>query len=122
MLRSLSSAMPHVKDGRIKALATTGSKRSPALPDVPTVSESILPGYELTAWFGLFAPAGTPKDIVDKLAAEVQKVLQQPALQKQFESLGTDVQFMGPAAFTSFIDREMTRWTKAYAESGLGAK
>jgi len=122
MLASPSSAMPHVKDGRIKALATTGSKRSPALPDVPTVAESILPGYELTAWFGLFAPAGTPKDIIERVAAEVQKALQQPALQKQFESLGTDVQFMGPAAFASFIDREMARWTKAYAESGLGSK
>ena len=122
MLASPSSAMPHVRDGRIKALAVTGSKRSPALPDVPTVSESILPGYELTAWFGIFAPAGTPQPIVDKLAADIDRVLRMPALVKQFESLGTDASYMAPPEFAAFVGNEYTRWTRAFKESGVAPK
>ena len=122
MLASPSSAMPHVRDGRIKALAVTGSKRSPALPDVPTVSESILPGYELTAWFGIFAPAGTPPAIVEKLAADIDRALRTPGLQKQFESLGTDPSYMPPAEFASFVGKEYTRWTRAFKDSGVAPK
>jgi len=122
MLASPSSAMPHVREGRIKALAVTGSKRSPALPDVPTVSESILPGYELTAWFGIFAPAGTPQAVVDKLAADIERVLRMPALVKQFESLGTDASYMAPAQFAGFVGSEYTRWTRAFKESGVAPK
>ena len=122
MLASPSSAMPHVRDGRIKALAVTGNKRSPALPDVPTVSESILPGYELTAWFGIFAPAGTPQAIVDKLAAEIDRVLRMPALVKQFESLGTDAVYMPPSEFAGFVGSEYTRWTRAFKDSGVAPK
>ena len=122
MLASPSSAMPHVKEGRIKALAVTGSKRSPALPDVPTVSESILPGYELTAWFGIFAPAGTPQPVVDKLAADIDRVVRMPALVKQFESLGTDASYMAPSDFARFVGNESTRWTRAFKDSGVEPK
>ena len=122
MLASPSSAMPHVRDGRIKPLAVTGATRSPALPDVPTVGESMLPGYELTAWFGVFAPAGTPPAIVAKLAADIQKVVAMPAVVKQFESLGTDAKYMGPAQFGKFVTTEYARWTQAFKESGVAPK
>jgi tripartite-type tricarboxylate transporter receptor subunit TctC len=122
MLASPSSAIPHVREGRIKALAVTGHARSPALPDVPTVGETVLPGYELTAWFGVFAPAGTPPGVVERLAADIRKSLDLPALQKQFESLGTDVRFMGPAEYAAFLTKESARWTQAFKDSGLEPK
>jgi 3-oxoacyl-(acyl-carrier-protein) synthase len=96
--------------------------RAATLPDVPTVAESILPGYELTAWFGIFAPAGTPQPIVDKLAADIDRVLRMPALVKQFESLGTDASYMAPPEFAAFVGNEYTRWTRAFKESGVAPK
>ena len=122
MLSSPSAAMPHLRDGRIKALAVTGTTRAAALPDVPTVNESILPGYELTAWFGIFAPAGTPPAVIERLAAEIGRAVKLPALQKQFEAIGTDAKFMGPAEFRDYVAKESTRWTRAFKDSGLAPK
>jgi tripartite-type tricarboxylate transporter receptor subunit TctC len=122
MLASPSSAIPHVREGRVRALAVTGNARSPALPDVPTISETILPGYELTAWFGVFVPAGTPPAVVDRLAADIGKALEMPALRKQFESLGTDVRFMGPKEFSAFLGKESERWAQAFRDSGVEPK
>lgn len=119
MLSSMSAAMPYIKDGRVNALAVASNKRAAALPNVPTVSETILPGYELTAWFGLFAPAGTPQAVVDKLAADVEASLKTPALQQRLEALGADPRYIGPAEFREFLAKENTRWTKAFKESGL---
>ena len=79
-LLTLPGALPHMKSGKLKALAMTATKRSPLLPDVPTVAESGVPGYELSGWTGLLAPAGTPKDVVEKLQRESSKVLKQPQM------------------------------------------
>ena len=97
----------------------TGNSRAGALPNVPTISESILPGYELTAWFGLFAPAGTPPEIVDKLATEISAALKSPEMQKQLETMGADPTYLPPAGFRRFLVQEDERWTRAFKASGL---
>lgn len=119
MLSSMSPALPHIREGKVKALAVTGTARAPSLPDVPTVSESIMPGYELTAWFGVFAPAGTPKAVIDKLAMEIGKAIRAPAMQSRLEGMGADPRYMAPADFKRFLDGENARWTRAFKESGL---
>jgi tripartite-type tricarboxylate transporter receptor subunit TctC len=122
MLGSINSVLPHIKEGRVKAYAVTGSSRAGTLPNVPTVSESILPGYELTAWFGMFAPANTPPEIVDKLASEINAALKSPEMKKQLESMGADPTFLAPTAFRGFLVKEDDRWTRAFKASGLKAE
>jgi tripartite-type tricarboxylate transporter receptor subunit TctC len=119
MLSSMSPALPHIREGKLKALAVTGTSRAHSLPDVPTIAESILPGYELTAWFGVFAPAGTPPAVVERIAAEIGAAIKSPAMQQRLEAMGADPRYMGPAEFKRFLDRENERWTRAFKESGL---
>lgn len=119
MLSSINSVLPYIRDGRVKAYAVTGSSRASALPNVPTVSESILPGYELTAWFGMFTPANTPPEIVDKLATEISAALKSPEMQKRLEMMGADPTFLAPVAFRRFLVQEDERWTRAFKASGL---
>lgn len=122
MLGSINSVLPHIKEGRIKAYAVTGSSRASALPNVPTVSESILPGYELTAWFGIFAPANTPPEIVEKIASEINAALKSPDMKKQLDAMGADPTFLAPVAFRGFLVKEDDRWTRAFKASGLKAQ
>jgi tripartite-type tricarboxylate transporter receptor subunit TctC len=122
MLGSINSVLPHIKEGRVKAYAVTTSSRASTLPTVPTVSESILPGYELTAWFAMFAPSGTPPDVVEKLANEIDAALKSPEMKKQLDAMGADPTFLAPAAFRSFLVKEDDRWTRAFKASGVKAK
>ena len=122
MLGSINSVLPHIKEGKIKAYAVTGSSRAGTLPNVPTVSESILPGYELTAWFGMFAPAGTPPEIVEKIASEINAALRSPDMKKQLDGMGADPTFLAPVAFRGFLVKEDDRWTRAFKASGLKAQ
>jgi len=122
MLGSINSVLPHIKDGKIKAYAVTGSSRAGTLPNVPTVSESILPGYELTAWFGMFAPANTPPEIVEKIASEINAALKSPDMKKQLDGMGADPTFLAPVAFRGFLVKEDDRWTRAFKASGLKAQ
>jgi tripartite-type tricarboxylate transporter receptor subunit TctC len=119
MLGSINSVLPHIREGRIKAYAVTGNSRAGTLPNVPTVGESILPGYELTAWFGIFAPANTPPEIVEKIAGEVDVALKSPDMRKQLDGMGADPTFLAPAAFRAFIVSEDDRWARAFTASGL---
>ncbi|MDB5850900.1 MAG: extra-cytoplasmic solute receptor family protein [Rhodoferax sp.] len=121
MLSSMSAALPQIKEGRMKALAITTSKRSAALPNVPTISETILPGYELTAWFAIFAPAATPPQIVDKLADAIQSAVKTPSLAQQIEGQGAEILFYGPKEAQAFIARENTRWARAYTDANSKA-
>jgi len=89
---------------------------------VPTVAESIVPGYELTAWFGMFAPANTPREVVDKLATAIGAALQSPDMKKQLDTMGADATFLAPAAFHAFLVKEDDRWTRAFKASGLQAQ
>jgi len=118
MFNTMLSSMPYVKDGKLRALAVTSVARSPAAPDVPTVAESGLDGYEATAWNGLMAPAGTPDAVVQKLNAALQKVLGRPDLQKQFAQQGFDADWMTPAEYGQFLDDEIRKWAEVVKVSG----
>ena len=118
MFNTMLSSMPYVEDGKLRALAVTSVARSPAAPDVPTVAESGLDGYEATAWNGLMAPAGTPDAVVQKLNAALQKVLGRPDLQKQFAQQGFDADWMTPAEYGQFLDDEIRKWAEVVKVSG----
>jgi tripartite-type tricarboxylate transporter receptor subunit TctC len=113
MFDNLPSALPHIKSGRLKALAVTSRTRSPALPDVPTVEEAAgLKGFDASSWFGLFAPAGPPRTVVDKIQADVAKALSQPAVRERFVAQGADPGGNTPDQFAAFIRAETDKWTR----------
>ena len=118
MFDTMLSAMPHVKSGKLKALAVTSAKRSPAAPDLPTVAESGLPGYEAIAWNNLLAPAGTPKDVIAKLSAELKKVLDQPDVKERFGAQGFAAAWTTPETSTAFMQSEVEKWAKVVKASG----
>jgi tripartite-type tricarboxylate transporter receptor subunit TctC len=115
----LLTGMPHVKDGKLRALAITGEKRSPALPDLPTVSEAGVPGYEATLWFAFFAPAGTPKEIVEKLTKSVQTALAKPKVKERLDSLGVEVDAQGPDKLGAIMKADFTKWKEVREKTGL---
>ncbi|HQR75507.1 MAG TPA: tripartite tricarboxylate transporter substrate binding protein [Burkholderiaceae bacterium] len=113
MFDNLPSALPHIKSGRLKALAVTSRTRSPALPNVPTIEEAAgLKGFDASSWFGLFAPAGTPRAIVDKIQADVAKALAQPEVRERFVAQGADPGGNTPDQFAAFIRAETDKWTR----------
>ena len=118
---SMPSAMPHVKSGKIRALAVTTAKRSPTVPDLPTVTESGVPGFDISTWYGVWAPAGTPKDIVNKVAGEMAKALQQPAVRERLAALGAEPVGNTPEEFAAYCQSELAKWSKIVKESGAKA-
>lgn len=118
---NLPSALPIAEAGKLNAIAVTGTHRSTLVPAVPTVAESGLPGFDVTTWYGLVAPAGVPDSIVKKLSAEVAAVLARPDVQKRLITAGTEPQGMTPEEFASFIGGEQTKWRKLITEVGLKA-
>ncbi|HTP62575.1 MAG TPA: tripartite tricarboxylate transporter substrate binding protein [Burkholderiales bacterium] len=118
----LPSVVPLVKSGRLRLLAVTGAKRSPAMPEVPTVAESGLPGFEASNWFGLMAPAGTPPDIVARLNAETAKALQAADLREKLNALGFDVQTGTPQELHALIKSETEKWARVIKTSGARAE
>lgn len=119
VMTSLPSAMTQVKSGRMKALAVGGATRTSFMPELPTISESGVPGYVAEFWWGLAAPAKTPPDIVSRLAVELEKSLKSPELIKRFAGEGAEPAAMSRAAFTKFIATEITRWRQAAREAGI---
>jgi len=117
-----SSVVPHVKAGKLRALGVTSAKRSSALPDVPTIAEAGLPGYEATAWFGILAPAGTPEPVITRLNTELSAVLRDPAVTKWMEGQGFDVAGGSPADFAAHIRKETAKWARVVKESGATAE
>ena len=115
MIGATISAMPLVKAGRLRAIAVTSAKRSPALPDLPTVAESGVPGYEVLGWFGMFAPAGTPMPIVEKLNAETRRALSQPEFVRLAEAQGTEVVASSPQELARVVKAEVETWRKVAA-------
>jgi tripartite-type tricarboxylate transporter receptor subunit TctC len=118
MFDSMASALPLVKSGKLKALAQTGAKRASAVRDLPTVAESGLPGYEVAGWFGVFAPAGTPRDIVLKLSNEITQVLALPDVKARYATLGIEPGPAHPDEFAAFLKSEITKWAKVIRDSG----
>jgi tripartite-type tricarboxylate transporter receptor subunit TctC len=119
---SVSVLAPHVKGGKLRGVAITGDKRSPALPDVPALSEQGFPGFSALAWWGIFAPAATPKPIMDKFHAELVKAYNSPDLKKQLtEQLGMDLVLSTPEALQKWLTGEMQRWGKVVKENNIKA-
>ncbi|MGA8031549.1 MAG: tripartite tricarboxylate transporter substrate-binding protein, partial [Casimicrobiaceae bacterium] len=114
-LGNLPPVIPFIKSGQVKALAVTSLKRSPELPDVPTLDESGLKGYETIAWFGLLAPAGTPKPIIDKIQAEVARIVQLPDIRQRITVLGGEPVGDSPAEFAAIIHNDIVKWKKVAA-------
>ena len=118
MMESLNSITPHAKAGRVRALAVSGATRSPALPDVPTVAEAGVPGYEATTWNGIVAPAGVLKPIIVKLNAEINQALASPALKEKFAALGAEPTIGTPEQFAALIRKENAKWAEVVKRSG----
>ncbi len=118
MFDNMPSAIQHVKSGKLRPIAVTTAKRSPGLPNVPTIAEAGVPGYEATSWFGLLAPAGTPADVVKRLNADLVKILAMPDVKKQMAEQGAEAYSETPAAFATFIKNETAKWAKVVKASG----
>jgi len=116
-----STALPHIEAGRLRALAVTSRERTALLPQVPTVSESGLPGFEAVTWFGFTVPTGTPRDIVDRLNTEIGKALAMPELKKQLALQGIDVGGGTPEQFGVYMRDEFAKWGRLVKESGMTA-
>jgi tripartite-type tricarboxylate transporter receptor subunit TctC len=118
---NVASAIPHIKAGKLRALGVTTAKRSAVVPDVPTLAESGLAGYELSSWQAAFAPAGTPQPVIDRLHAEIAKILQMPDIQKRLGELGLDLSGMPPAELSALIKADLPRLGKIVKDSGAKA-
>lgn len=118
MVSGMSSVMPHIKAGRLRPLAVTGARRSPAVPDVPTIAESGFPKFEATAWYGVLAPAGTPPAIVNRLHDETVRALKLPDVKERLEYVGFEIVGSTPAAFGEFIKTEIKKWASVVKASG----
>lgn len=115
----INSAYPYVRDKRVTALAVTGEKRSQLLPNVPTVDESILPGFSMSAWQGLLAPAGTPTAIIEKMSAAYAAALKDPEVVAKLAAQGAEPVGSSPAVFKTYLDSEIKRWSKVIQSSGI---
>ena len=122
VMPSLIQVVPHIKSGRLRVLGTSGTRRSAVLPDVPTISESGVPGYEAHNWWGLLAPAGTPAPVIEKLHRDLTSVLSSRETEKRFETEGAEVVRMTPAEFGGFISAELVKWSRVAREVGIKAE
>jgi tripartite-type tricarboxylate transporter receptor subunit TctC len=114
-----ASVAPHISSGRLRAVAVTSGQRSAVLPELPTIAESGLKGYEMLNWLGLFAPTGTPKAIVDRLSRESLKVVAQPEVVKRFNSQGAEPSPLASEEFAPFVKSEIAKWAKIVAATGM---
>jgi tripartite-type tricarboxylate transporter receptor subunit TctC len=119
---TLPSTLPHAKTGRLRALAVTTSKRSAAAPEIPTVAESGVAGYEMSQWYGMLAPAGTPAAIVNRLNGEIRKAMKQPQVRAQLLAAGADPVESSPQDFAAFFSAEIARWTRVVQSAGIRAE
>jgi len=118
----MTAATPHVRSGRLRAVATTGAKRSFAFPDVPTVAEQGFPGFAADAWYGLLTTAGTSRPIVDKLYGEVVRIMKLPESKERMANVGFEIVASTPAEFAQLIREEIPKWTKVVREAGIRAE
>ncbi|MDB5793780.1 MAG: hypothetical protein JWR25_159 [Noviherbaspirillum sp.] len=121
MFNSTPTTLPHIKTGRLRGLAVTAQRRSPEAPDLPTVAEAGVPGYEVIGWYGVLAPPGTPRQIVAKINGELDKILQMPTTKTRFKELGVETDGGSPEQFGEFIKKEVAKWAKVVKDSGAKA-
>jgi tripartite-type tricarboxylate transporter receptor subunit TctC len=115
----ISTMLPHVASGRIRALGVTGAKRSPQLPNVPTIAEAGVPGYEFEAWYALFAPAKTPRAVTAKINADVNRALDQPDTRQKLAAGGLEPLGGTEEAFAKYFEAEVVRWAKIVKDAGI---
>jgi tripartite-type tricarboxylate transporter receptor subunit TctC len=118
MFDQILTALPYAQNGRLRGLAVTTSARSPAAPQIPTIAEAALPGYAVTTWHGLLAPAGTPREIINRLASEASKALQNPDIRDRFATQGVDPVASTPEQFSAMMKSELEKWRKVVTTSG----
>ena len=118
MFDQILTSLPHVQSGRLRGLAVTTANRSPAAPQIPTIAEAALPGYAVTTWHGLLAPAGTPREIVNRLSGETARALQNPDIRDRFAAQGVDPVSSTPEQFSAMMKSELEKWRKVIAASG----
>ncbi len=122
MFSTMPPALPQVKAGKLKAIAVTSAKRSLTMPELPTIAEAALPGFEAITWYGMAAPAGTPKAIVTRLNSEVVKLLHMPEVKERLLATGTEASGTTPEEFATYIKSEIVKWAKVIKESGARAE
>jgi tripartite-type tricarboxylate transporter receptor subunit TctC len=115
----LPDALPQVKAGRLRALAVTGKQRSPTVPELPTIAEAGVPGYDFSGWSGMFAPARTPPEIVTRLYAETLKILRSPEIKQRLSTLGAEPGGMPPPEFSAFVRAEIAKWGNVIKEAKI---
>jgi tripartite-type tricarboxylate transporter receptor subunit TctC len=119
MFDNMPSSLPHVKAGKLRALGVTSAKRSPALPEVSTIAEAGVPGYDATSWFGILAPAGTPEPVVTRLQGAIVQALGEPEMRQRMADLGAEPVGDTPAEFGQFITAELAKWAKVVNDAGV---
>lgn len=111
-------ALPQVKAGKLRAVGTTGAKRTPAAPELPTIAEAGLPGYEVSVWYGVLAPAGTPLAVINRLNTEIVRIVQLPDITERWAALGAEPSHSAPEQFAAFLKRDLGKWAKVVRDSG----
>jgi tripartite-type tricarboxylate transporter receptor subunit TctC len=122
MIDTINTVLPYVRDNRLRGLAVTSAKRSPVLPDLPTLAEAGISGFEEAAWQGIVVPTGTPNEIIQKLNDEVNKALAHPDIRSRLAAQGADILGGTPAEYAAYLRSEMPRWAKAVKDSGAKAE
>ena len=115
----ISAALSMIRDGKLRAIAVSSAKRSSSLPDVPTIAESGVPGFEFTLWFGLWGPAGMPANIVDKISKDVHRALADPGVRDRLAKLGNDTMDMTPPQFSQFVHQEVKDYARMIKAAGI---
>jgi tripartite-type tricarboxylate transporter receptor subunit TctC len=119
MIADFNTGLPQLRSQKVRALAVLTKNRNPALPDVPTLHETVMPNFDILAWAGMFGPAGMPPEAVKILAEQLEKALNKREIRERFASTGTDVFWSGPAEFTDFVKTELVKWTAYIKEAGI---
>jgi tripartite-type tricarboxylate transporter receptor subunit TctC len=119
MFATTQTLLPQVKSGRARALGVTSSVRSPAAPDIPTVAEAGVPGFESSAWLALVTPKGTPREVITRVNGTVAKIIQMPDIVEKFNALGAETQNLQPAQVGAFIREEIVKWAKVVQAAGV---
>jgi tripartite-type tricarboxylate transporter receptor subunit TctC len=122
MFDAVTAMKGNIGAGQVRALATSGEQRSAVLPNVPTVNEAGVPGYEATIWLGMMAPKGTPREIVDRLNAEIARIIANPALREAWAKQGAVPMTMTPEQFDAFLRRDIDKWAKVIKQAGIQAQ
>jgi tripartite-type tricarboxylate transporter receptor subunit TctC len=117
----IPTALPHIRSGRLRSIAVTAARRSPLLPDVPTIAEQGLPGFDVSAWFGVFTTAGTPRPVVSQLNAEIARILRLPDVREKLLAVGMEPVTNSPDEFAAFVQSEIAKWARVVKASGAKA-